>query len=134
MQEFRLVAGAAKILHIFIEDSRVDDGSGITGLAYNTSGLDSYYIQVGEAGETEISLATTTLGTWTSGGFLEIDSTNMPGWYELQLPEACCAPGFKQCSIVLKGAANMVTTNIRVIEEQKQSYCRYPNPADGFNV
>ena len=103
-----------KILHIFILDSSKGDGSGLTGLVHNSSGLTAYYIREGAASATAISLVTATVGTYTSGGFKEVDAANMPGVYELHPPTACLASGADSVVIFLKGAANMVPLPLEI--------------------
>lgn len=104
----KLYAGTTShIERVFIQDTTQTDGRGLTGLAFNTASLTAYYIRQGEASATAISLVTATVGTWVSGGFVEIDATNMPGWYELHVPNAVIAAGAKSVGIHLKGAANM---------------------------
>ena len=78
----------SKMIRVFIQDSSVSDGSGLTGLVYNDTNLTCYYIKEGDASATQITLASATAGTWTSGGFVEVDSANMPGIYEIGLPDA----------------------------------------------
>jgi len=104
----------SKILHIFITDSSKRDGSGLTGLVHNSSGLTAYYIREGVASATAISLVTATVGTFTSSGFKEVDSTNMPGIYELHPPNACLASGADSVVIFLKGAADMVPLPLEI--------------------
>lgn len=104
----KLYAGTTShIERVFLQDTTQTDGRGLTGLAYNSAGLTVYYIRQGEASATAISLVTATVGTWVSGGFKEIDATNMPGWYELHVPNAAIAAGAKSVGIHLKGATNM---------------------------
>ena len=43
----------------------------------------------------------------SDGGFVEVDATNMPGVYRLDLPDAVCATGVNSVVVMLKGAANM---------------------------
>lgn len=102
------------ILHVFVADSTAGDGSGLTGLVYNSAGLSAYYMRAGAASATAISLVTATVGTFASGGFKEIDATNLPGWYELHLPNAAVASGAAAVAIMLKGAAKMVPVCIVV--------------------
>ena len=52
------------ITHVKILNST--NGTGLTGLAYNTSGLTCYYIKNGQSGTTQVTLASATLGTYTS--------------------------------------------------------------------
>jgi hypothetical protein len=104
------------LARLFVKDSRVGDGSGLTGLVYNATGLTCYRMRDddGNAGASAVTLAAGTRGTWSSGGFVEKDATNAPGWYELGLPDAGQAAGSEACDYILKGAANMVATNLRV--------------------
>ena len=79
-------------LDLFIQDSTSTTGAGKTGLVYNTVGLSLWY-RIGATGTlTQITLVSQTLaGAWTSGGFVEIDSTNGPGLYRVDLPNAVLA-------------------------------------------
>lgn len=98
---------------IFIADSSSTVGAGLANLVYNTSGLVAYYFAGDLSDEVQITLATATLGTWTSGGFVAVDNTNMPGWYEIGIPNAALDGG-NECAIQLRGAANMVPVNIYI--------------------
>lgn len=99
----------SQILQVFIADSSSTTGAGLTGLAYNSAGLTAYYRRqgAGNTGGTSVSLVTATRGTFASGGFVEIDATNMPGWYEFHVPDAAVAASAKSVAIHLKGATNM---------------------------
>ena len=98
---------------IFIADSSSTVGAGLTGLVYNSASLVCYYIADDLSNEVAVTLATATLGTWTSGGFVEVDATNMPGWYEIGIPNAALDGGI-DCAIQLRGATNMVPVNIYI--------------------
>ncbi len=99
----------SKIIQIPIFDSSSTVGAMLAGLVYNSGSLTGYYNREGAAGAaTAITLATATKGTWATGGFIAVDGTNMPGWYELHIPDAALASGAKSVSIHLKGATNMV--------------------------
>ena len=105
----------SQIFHIFIQDSSQTDGSGLTGLVFNTAGLTAYYIREGDAlPAVEITLVTATIGTYASGGFKEVDSTNMPGIYELHIPDAAFALGSEAVVIMLKGASNMAPLPLEI--------------------
>lgn len=101
------------MLRIFIQDYTSSTGAGLTGLVYNSAGLSWYYIREGDASATVVSLATATVGTFTSGGFKEIDSTNLPGMYEIGVPNAAIASG-KTSHMMLKGATNMTSVLIEI--------------------
>jgi len=103
----------SKLARIFIQDSSATDGSGLTALVYNSSGLTWYWIQEGDASATQVTLATMTVGTWASGGFKEVDATNMPGVYEIGIPNAAIdANGTTH--MLLKGATNMAPVAIEI--------------------
>lgn len=53
------------------------------------AGWVSCYYRRSNGSATALTLVdATTLGTWQSGGWKEVDATNMPGWYEFGLPSA----------------------------------------------
>lgn len=92
---------------VFIRDSSASTGVGLTGLAYNSGSLVGSYARPGAA-RTAITLATQTVtGAYSSGGFVEVDATNMPGIYRLDVPDAVVASGVDSAIVMLKGATNM---------------------------
>jgi hypothetical protein len=98
---------------IFIGDTSKTDGSGLADLVHNSSGLVAYYFAGDLGNDVQITLATATLGTWTSGGFVAVDNTNMPGWYEIGIPDAALDGG-NEVAIQLRGATNMAPVNIYI--------------------
>jgi hypothetical protein len=70
----------------------VDDvGAPKTGLAFDTASLLASY-SLDKGARVAITLATATVtGVWGSGKFVEIDATNMPGIYRLDVPDAALA-------------------------------------------
>lgn len=101
---------------VFIQDSSSTTGAGLTGLVFNSAGLSCYYRRGALGSATALTLATlATIGTaHADGGFKEIDATNMPGWYRLDLSDAIVATGVAYASIQLKGAANMAPCNVEI--------------------
>lgn len=101
-------------VYLFVQNSGSTTGAGLTGLVFNSSGLVAYYVRpLGSA--TAITLATQTVtGAHSDGGFVEIDATNMPGWYRLDLPDAVCATGVNSVGIHLKGATNMAPLPLEI--------------------
>jgi len=105
----------SKIIQVPIFDSSSTTGALLTGLVFNSTGLTAYYNREGAAGAaTAITLVTATKGTWTSGGFIAVDGTNTPGWYEVHIPDAALATGAKSVILHLKGATNMVPVPILI--------------------
>lgn len=91
----------SKRLKVFINDSTVSTGAGKTALT--NSDVTAYYIREGDSSATSISVVSATLGTYTSGGFIKIHDTNMPGAYEFDPPDACFATGANSVLIMIKG-------------------------------
>lgn len=119
MAALPIVAGAtSQSVDIFIQDSTSTTGGGKTGLVFNTSGLIAYYTFTGaNTTATAISLATLSLVTsaWSSGGFIEIDSSHQPGWYRLDLPNASITSGKgREVNLHLQGATGMAPCPVKV--------------------
>lgn len=101
--------------YFFIADSSQTDGRGLTGLVFNSAGLVGSYARE-QSARVAITLATLAAATtaWSSGGFVEVDSTNMPGIYRLDVPNAAYASGANVVTVMLKGASNMVMTPLAI--------------------
>lgn len=113
--KLQVKAGAtSNILQIFIRDSSSLTGGGLTGLTNGSGSLTAYYHRENDTTATVISLQTMTVGTFTSAGFKEIDSANMPGWYQFCPPDAAITSGAKSCAFHLKGASNMAPLPIEM--------------------
>ena len=78
---------------------------GATGLTASTSGLSARYNRTRTASVSIPLVARTIAQTWTSGGFAEVDATNMPGVYRIDLPDAALAAGADDVTIVVRGAS-----------------------------
>lgn len=116
-----------KTIIVFIPDSASTTGGGKTGITYNASGLSCYYARPGAAAA-QLALATQTVtGTHSDGGFVEIDATNLPGFYRLDLADAIIATGVDSASLMLKGASGMAPVPVEI---QLVNY----NPEDGVRM
>lgn len=108
-------ATTSKIIMFSAYDSSSTTGAKLAGLVYNSAGLSAYYSREGVTGAAvAITLVTATKGTFTSSGFIAVDGTNMPGDYELHIPDAALATGARSVMIQIKGAANLVPVNILI--------------------
>jgi hypothetical protein len=112
---WQIAAGSTDVtINVFIKNKTLNDGSGLTGLVFDTGSLTCYYIRPG-ANAVVLNLATQTItGVHTDGGFVEIDSANMPGVYRLDLSDAILASGVGTVQIMLQGAANMAPAVIEI--------------------
>jgi hypothetical protein len=78
---------------------------GATGLTASTSGLSARYNRTRTASVSIPLVARTIAQAWTAGGFAEVDATNMPGIYRLDIPDAALAAGADDVTIVVRGAS-----------------------------
>ena len=78
---------------------------GVTGLTASATGLSARYNRTRTASVSIPLVARTIAQAWTSGGFAEVDATNMPGVYRLDLPDAALAAGADDATIVVRGAS-----------------------------
>ena len=114
MKLARKAGATSQIFQVFIQDSSSTTGAGLTGLVFNSASLTAYYHRDTDTTATVITLVTMTVGTFTSSGFAQIDATNMPGFYQLCIPNAALASGASSVVIHLKGATNMAPLPIEV--------------------
>ncbi len=98
----------SKLVDVFIQDSSSTTGAGLTGLTNASSGLTWYYYREGAGAAVQVTtIDTMTLGTWVTRGFIVVDGTNMPGCYQLGIPDAALATGANSVIMELKGVTNM---------------------------
>lgn len=118
MAKRQIKAGSIdQTIDLFIQDSSSTAGAGLTGLAFNTSGLTCYYRKGATGTPTALTLATQTVGgAHSDGGFVAVDGTNCPGQYRLDLSDTIVASA-GMVTLYLKGATNMapVLAEIEVV-------------------
>lgn len=107
-------AATSTLVEFQIQDSSQTDNRGLAGLVFNSASLTAFYYRRGAAAAVQITLVTMTAGTWVSGGFVAVDGTNLPGIYQLGLPNAALASGADAVTVMLKGATNMKQTIITI--------------------
>ena len=78
---------------------------GATGLTASTTGLTARYNRTRTASVSIPLVARTIAQAWTAGGFAEVDATNMPGVYRLDLPDAALASGADDVTVVVRGGS-----------------------------
>jgi len=98
--------------YVFVQDSGSTTGGGKTGIAYNAASFTAYFVRpLGSA--TAITLATQTVtGAWSSGGWVEVDATNLPGIYRFDIPNAVFVTGVDHAVVMLKGASGMAPVSL----------------------
>lgn len=110
-RETFFAGSVSNLLRIFIANSSVTTGAGLTGVT-SGSGITLYYLRDGQSSTTNVPLSAGTTGTWSSGGFVEVDATHMPGIYEIGVPNAVLATGAAKATMYLQGASNMQETPV----------------------
>lgn len=117
----------SKIIRVKILDSTSTAGAGKTGLSPSSSGLIISTIASSEATPTAYTQAAThietisTLGTYAAPSasccrFRQIDATNHPGLYEIQLADARFAiAGAKNLIISISGVTGMVPCDVHIM-------------------
>ena len=94
-------SSTSRLEHVFILDSASTTGAGKTGLT--NASVTMYYFRSADTTATSVTLSAGTLGTWSTGGFKEVDATNMPGLYEVGMPNAVFAATFNHSVVMIKG-------------------------------
>lgn len=122
------------ILRVKLRSSASAVGAGLTGLTEASAGLIIATIADTESATTRYRASSSevetiaTLGTYaapTSGKcrFKEIDATNHPGLYEIQLADARLAVSNAKSAVVsLLGATNLVETDLRILLQAVNPY------------
>ena len=113
--KLRIAGGSTDVsLPIFIMDTTGTDGEGLTGLVWNAAGLTCFYCRIGAA-SAQLNLANVAVaGAHVDGGFVEIDNTNMIGWYRLDLSDAVVAAAVTSVAVHLQGAADMAPLTFEI--------------------
>lgn len=114
MRSIKKGAASQSVYFEFL-DSTSTTGGRKTGLAYNTSSLTAYYVR-NQGSAVAITLATLAAANsaFSSGGFKEVDSTNMPGVYRLDVPDAAFAAGAESVVITMRGATGMAQASLEI--------------------
>ena len=102
MEQYRPIKRGTVKSSIYVElrDSTTNDVK--TGMAFDSAGIVLSYVRGGEArvAITPADLASAT-AAWASGGFKEVDATNCPGVYRLDLPTAALIASDKADELIV---------------------------------
>lgn len=112
---------------VYFHLRKASDGTDFTGLVYNTAGLKGYY-NLNRGSSVQITLATLAAANsaHSDGGFKEVDATNMPGVYRLDLPDAAVATG-PDVRVTITGVTDLLS-------ETKEIPLVAFNPEDGVRL
>lgn len=91
----------SRLEHVFILDSTSTTGAGKTGLT--NASVTMHFFRPADTTVTPVTLSAGTLGTWTTGGFKEVNAVDMPGVYEIGMPNAVFAATFNHSVVMIKG-------------------------------
>lgn len=110
----RVVGTTSQVVDIFVQDSSSTKGAGLTGLTSASGGLTCYYHRNTANADVSVPLSSATLGTFTSGGFIVVDGTNMPGVYQIGIPNLALVAGADSVVLYLFGATNMAPVILEI--------------------
>lgn len=117
---FVTVGAASYTDYVYIQQdaSATNPGEPKTGLLFSdieTGGSASYMRQGAVRQDFEL-FTQTVAGAYTVGGFVEVDATNMPGVYRLDVPNAALASGadFVIIQLVVASANNAVANPLKI--------------------
>ena len=96
----------AKLLLLFAADA-ADPGLPKTGLSAQTPGASAGYVREGE-GATAVPLTEGEVGTWSEGGFVEVDPDLLPGVYQFGAPDPMLAEGAARAMLVIRFPGGVV--------------------------
>jgi hypothetical protein len=100
------------LLDVFVQNL-AQSGRGYTGLTYADTGLLLSYHRLNAATAPTITKATATAGSFTSGGFVEVDATKQPGIYQIGVPNAVFAATFVGATLYLNGPLDLFMAPVR---------------------
>lgn len=106
-------------VYFLLRDTTTNQGK--TGLVYNSAGAQAAYTRR-NGSATAITLATLASPTasYSSGGFVEVDATNAPGVYRLDVPDAALASGVSYVMFHI-GFSATFTEGLMVLLRQSSS-------------
>jgi hypothetical protein len=104
--EMYLMKNATTSAMILVE-LRSSAGAPVSELAYGD--VTACYIQENDSVATAISLSLGVLGTWSSGGWIEVDPALAPGIYQFGIPNAALSASANERSVVLRFSASGVS-------------------------
>lgn len=114
---FLTAGGTSKSVDLALiqNSSAATPGDPITGLAFNTASLTAYYRKGATGTLTAITLATQTVGgAYSSGGFVQISSSNAPGQYRFDIPNTVIDTS-GEANITFTGATDLATHTLKII-------------------
>lgn len=136
MKIARRQGAVSQILQVFIQDSSSTVGAGLKSLTPGSTSLTLYYHQDSDASTgVAVTLTTMTIGTYKSGGFAELNQTNLPGCYQVCFPNAAFATTAASVLASLRGATNMADLPIEIdLDAQVDTYYWNGSPVQAPNT
>lgn len=106
-------------------ESSAAAGTGLTGKAFGD--VTCYYKREGAEAEVAVTMAAGTIGTWATGGWVEVDATNNPGVYEFGVPDAAILKGADWAifSFVVSGAYELPPMLVVLTDRVPHGSSRY---------
>jgi hypothetical protein len=114
-EDIRGVGETSVLIDVFFRDTATSTRVvGKTGYAVGGTVPTCYYQRSDQSSATAITFVAGTDGTWTSSGFVARDGTNLPGVYQIGVPNAAISAG-QSTTIVCTEGTNIDQTNIKLV-------------------
>jgi len=113
MKISRVTGTTSEILQLWVQDSSSTTGAALVGVTAGSVGFTGYYMRSDQTGPVAVALTAMTAGTFASGGWIAMDATNMPGWYQFGVPNGIFTSG-RSAALHLKGVTNMAPLPVEV--------------------
>ena len=89
----------SRLILLYARDAAGDTPT--TGLTHDAPGASAAYVREGE-GATAVPLREGEVGTWSPGGFVEVDPGLLPGVYQFGAPDEMLAAGSAHLLLILR--------------------------------
>ena len=122
MKISRQVGTASEILNIFVQDATVTTGAGLANIV--ASSVRAYWLRNDATGISSTTMTSAALvGTFSSGGWVQVNSNSTLGWYQFGIPNAALASG-RSTLLHLSAAPSMapVPIEIELTKTDNQTY------------
>jgi len=130
MKISRQVGTVSEILNIFVPDATVTTGAGLANVI--ASSVQAYWLRNDATGISSTAMTSSALvGTFSSGGWVQVNSNSTLGWYQFGIPNAALASG-RSTLLHFSAAPSMapIPVEIELTKTDNQTYVS----SQGHNV
>ena len=122
MKISRQVGRTSQILNLFVQNATVTTGAGLANVV--ASSVNAYWLRSDATGISSTVMTSSALvGTFSSGGWVQVNSNSTLGWYQFGIPNAALASG-DSVLLHIYNAPNMapLPVEIELTKTDNQTY------------